>query len=637
MAEYIDVDELNKSGEPWAVSMAGYKNNLKPALAYKSSSARSNNIQRNQIDSDGIAGELENIKKGISPFTSDDSGAVSVTDAIVLCQKAYWNIAIFRSTIDIQTEFANSKIKFKSPNKTVEKFYTAWYDMIGSSNLSDQIMREWFRSGNVFLYSFPAKLTQSQVKQLIRNKRSTAAVEDKEIPLKYILLNPKDIRCMGNSSFIDAKYGKVFSKYELDRYKSKYKTPEEEAFLESLPAEVKEQIKRGGVPILELESSRLSALFCAKQDYEPMACPMYYPVLADINLKLEFKKAEQVIARTVDYAVLLITCGDPNKDPVYNGKIRESIASMFSSESIGRVLIADYTTKLEFAIPDLNKIFGSEKYKSVNEDIANGLMNIFWSEEKFAASMIKIQIFLERLNQAREAYVSRFLKPQMKLIANTLGFQDIPEVEFEQINLRDDLELQKLYVHLLEIGALTPEETIEAMKTGLLPLHEDSVESQKKFKDLRDKELFMPVLNKKTEEGKAGRPTGTKAPQSKKKISPVGASFSLSKIRSTIDKVSSLASKFEEEYKNQTNLRRLSKKHKEICWKNIEAIAVNERIENWESKIKDYLSEFKVSGEVTDETISLAVQHQVDGLTGAILFNSTITPEESECINDTEE
>ena len=69
--------------------------------------------------------------------------------------------------------------------------------------------------------------------------------------------------------------------------------------------------------------------------------------------------------------------------------------------------------------------FGEEKYKVVNSDISNGLMNIFWGEEKFANSMVKIKVFLERLNSAREAYLNEFLIPEMERVAKSLGITDI--------------------------------------------------------------------------------------------------------------------------------------------------------------------------------------------------------------------
>ncbi len=622
----------NDGHEP-SIFMAGYTSNASSAkLPYTTSFASRTSVQKNKIDSSGINGELENIKKGVSPMQAGQEGSISVADVIELCQKAYWNVAIFRSTIDIQTEFANSKLSFRSPNKTVEKFYTAWYDKIGGPMLAEQTFREWFRSGNVFLLRFDGEIEYSEYRKITR--AADKSLIKKVIPLRYILLNPKDIRCCGASSFIDAEYAKVLNDYELNRYKSPNLTPAEQEFLDTLPADVRKAIKNGQRPLIKLDADKLTALFCSKQDYEAMAVPMYYPVLCDINLKLEFKKAEQVIARTVDYAVLLVTAGDEERGDMGNEDIRKALVELFASESVGRVLISDWTTKADFIIPDLNKIFGAEKYKVVNEDIANGLMNIFWGEEKFANSMVKIQVFLERLNQAREAYINQFLKPEMKRIAETLGFNTIPEVEFSTINLKDEVEYMKIYIRLAELGLLSPQELFTALQVQQLPLKEDSVISQKEFKTQKDNGLYEPLLNKKVDEAPAGRPAGTKAPKKQgSKVGPIGtgskASFSVSKIKDTVEQLTVLSLAVEEIYKQKNQIQRLSKKHKDICWHVAESIAINEPMEQWAGHISSYIDNPKIQGDRTDDAMSISVAHSVSPIVGAILLNAVTNEDEN--------
>lgn len=589
----------------------------KPFIRSRAASSR----QKSKIDNSGINGELENINKGVCPFESENSGVVSVSDAIKLCQKAYWNVAIFRSTIDVQSEFSNSRLRFRSPNKRVEKFFTSWYKKIGGWTLGDSFFREWFRSGNVFLYRFDGKIEWNEIRKLSRTDTSNADIV-RTIPLKYVILDPGQIACLGGSSFVDAEYGKMLTSYEVSRLKSAHKTDKEKEFFDNLSEENRKSIMNGTNPMITLDSDKLISVFCSKQDYEAMSVPMYYPVLNDINLKLEFKKAEQVVARTVDYAVLLVTCGSDKKTPKENDQLANHLAELFSSESVGRVLISDATTKMDFTIPDLNKIFGEEKYKVVNSDIANGLMNIFWGDEKFANSMVKIQVFLERLNQAREAYLNMFLRPEMERIAKEIGFNQIPDVFFEQINLKDEVEYMKIYTRLAESGLITPTELFDSFESHKLPLKEDSLENQKEFKKLRDSGLYEPLLGGKANT-EAGRPDGTKAPK-KVKVGPIGASkgFSVSKIRDSIKYMEAISSLVEEAYKEKNKLHRLSKKHKDVCWALSESIFINEPKENWESSVVEYMTNYKPSGDVTDKVLELASEHSVSPVVGSILYNS---------------
>lgn len=624
----------NGSGEEffYSAAMAGYPSEGDFNKTSKGSRAHNGNFQFKT----SLNGELNNISKGVTPFT-DDVNAVSVKDAIELCQKAYWNVAIFRSTIDIQSEFANSKLHFKSANKRAANFFKAWYEKINGWALGQKFFMEWFRSGNVFLFRFDGDLDIKDYRRITRAGKDSYAVlsKSKKIPLKYIILNPSDMRCDGGVSFLNAKYHKVLNNYEKERLKSP-KTKEEIEFFNSLEDETKRNLQSGGDITLTLDQEKLIAVFCGKQDYEGMAIPMYYPVLPDINLKLEFKKAEQVIARTVDYAVLLITAGEQERSPHKNNELISVLQELFSSESVGRVLVSDYTTKGEFIIPDLGKIFGSEKYQVVNEDIAYGLMNIFWGNEKFANSMVKIQVFLERLNQAREAYLNYFLKPEMKRIADILNISDIPEVIFEQINLKDEVEYMKIYTRLAELGVLTPEELFDAINSHELPLSENSVESQKAFRKLKDSGLYEPLLGGKantTSEG--GRPVGTKAPK-RVNVSPIGASveadgelerqiFSVAAIGESLKEYFNLNEKIELEYKKQHNIQRLSKKHKEICQAMTESIILQEDRVNWETSVIDYVKDPLIlkNNDQTDKIYTIAAEHQLNNKLASILYHST--------------
>ena len=567
----------------------------------------------------GLSGEIENINKGVSPFSRDNSGTLSAQQAIVLCQKAYWNVAIFRNTIDIQTEFANSKLSFRGKNKRSIKFFNEWYKKINGWSLSERFFREWFRSGNVFIYKFLYNITNTEV-----NKMSRAEVA-KKIPLRYTILNPADMRAEGSATFVNFNYYKMLNSYELARLKVP-KTEDEKRFMESLPVKIRDEIKRGQLPEIPIDTEYLTAVFCGKQDYEALSVPMYYPVLFDIDLKLEFKKMEKVIARTADYMILLITAGDKDRDANTNSRILAALQDLFEMESVGRVLVSDYSTKAEFVLPDLNKILGPEKYQVVNQDIANGLMNIFWGDEKYANSMIKIKVFLERLSSARQAFLNNFLIPEMEMIASELGFTEIPEPVFDEVDLKEEIEYMKVYTRLAEIGMLTPEELFDAFETHSLPLSENSVEAQNKFKELRDKGLYEPIIGgqKKDALGQpAGRPAGTKAPQTTKKVSPIGASkFSLQKISDNIKLVNDLSEAVESKYRELNKIKRLSSKQKDLCWSVTESIISSKNSNEWQESIATFIENPIVSPD--EQTLNIAAEHNISLFLAGLLKQSEI-------------
>lgn len=576
--------------------------------------------------------QLCNIHQGILPYNTSKSG-ISVGEVILLCQKAYFNVSIFRNTIDTQSEFANSALHFRKGSKKSRTFFEAWYKKINGWKLAQQFFLEWFRSSNFFAYKTYHKLTDKDIQELKEEfgadsiPRSAAG---KKIPLRYIVMNPADISCDPVMSFSDATYSKLLNEYEVGKLKHA-KTPSEIKFLNSLPPEAREQIKAGRSVYFKLDPEDIVAVFAKKQDYEAMAIPMYFPVLFDINTKLEFKKAELAIAKQIDYMVLLVTMGD--KDNGVDAKVAESMRQLLTVDSVSRVIVADYTTKIEFIVPDFQKIMGPEKYEIINKDIAGGLMNIFFEESKFASGLIKTKIFLERLNESRKAFLNDFLIPEMEAIAEELNLRDIPTPVFEEIDVQDEIELQKVYTRLAELGFLTPEEFFEASETGIYPTKESSVESQKEFKKFKDQELYEPLLGgAKDDAAQAGRPAGTKAPQSTKKVAPqksVG-SISLSKIRDTSQIVTKLIDTVEQEYKSRNGLQRLSAKHRAISYEITKQIISNEEMENWNSNYKSYFDGFVPPTDTSDKINTLAATHGLDVMAATLIYNSPYEPNTTE-------
>ena len=255
--------------------------------------------------------------------------------------------------------------------------------------------------------------------------------------------------------------------------------------------------------------------FYKKQDYEPFAIPFGYPVLDDLNWKLELKKIDQAVTRTIENVILLITMGNtPDKGGI-NPHNLQAMQSLFKNESVGRVLVSDYTTKAEFIIPDLNRVLGPEKYQIVDQDIKEALQNVVVGSERYSNTQVKAQIFLERLKETRNAFIHDFLQPQIKLVCKNLGFRKYPIVRFQEVDLKDEVQLQRVTTRLMELGILTPEQGIKTIKTGLYPENENIGEGQEKYVEDRQKGHYTPLVGGQPlpmEEDENGQPIQTQDP-----------------------------------------------------------------------------------------------------------------------------
>ena len=381
-------DALIADFEPEMVGESFYESE---ASSRKGSNSDKRSVSRtNSVASGKVANKYANIDAGLLPFEYADDN-VGAADAISLCQKAYFNIPAFRSTIDLMSQYANTEIYLEGGSKKSRKFIEAWFKRIKIHDLQDQFFREFYRSGNVFMLRLDGTLDFSSVTKMMEIYGSSK--KNAKIPIKYIMVNPSDIVAKGSVTFSEYQYYKVLTPFEISRLKNPTSEHEKELF-NSMPEEVKLTIKNNPAvsssttPIIPLEPEKLHVIFAGKQDYEPMAIPSGFAVLDDLNKKMELKKIDQAIARSIENVVLLVTMGaEPDKGGV-NHKALSAMQNIFKNQSVGRVLVSDYTTKAEFVIPDLKKVMGAEKYQVLDQDIKDGLQNILIGDSKYAQGFV---------------------------------------------------------------------------------------------------------------------------------------------------------------------------------------------------------------------------------------------------------
>lgn len=517
-------------GEPFfkEVSQASY------TRAKESASSTKTKVPRNGTDVN--IGRYSLISQGLLPYEYTKDG-VDIRDAIMLCQKAYANVAIVRNTIDITTEFANTDIYLDGGTERSREFFQKWFEKIKLWKLKDQYFREYYRSGNIFLYRIDGKFNAEDFKLL--KGLSENGIKNNKVPLRYILINPYDVITKISSSFAEGVYEKVLSEYELERLKN----PKDDADLELLNGfdpEIQKKIKskqyfRDGLT-MRLDPKYLLYSFYKKQDYEPFAVPFAYPVLEDINAKIELKRIDQAIARTVENVILLITMGaEPDKGGI-NPANMTAMQNLFMNESVGRVLVSDYTTKADFVIPDLKKVVGKEKYEVLNEDIKEGLMNVMLGNEKYNGQSAKISFFMERLKEARNAFLNDVLQPEIVRISKDLGFRAWPTAKFTEIDMKDETQYMRTISRLMEVGILTPEQGIESINNGKLPNIADLPSAQERFVSEREKGYYNPIVGG-VPMLQGATPTPTADPKQSGAGRPVGATASRKDIQTTIYEV----------------------------------------------------------------------------------------------------
>ena len=593
----------------------------------KRSSSRTNAISQSYTKN-----RFKNIEDGLLPFDySRDS--VNSRDAIELCQKAYFNVPSFRSTIDLLSDFADSDLYLDGGSEKSRNFINAWFKRIKMHDLKSQYFREYYRSGNVFMYRMDGRIKTSDTGKVLE---AYGATKNVPIPIKYLIMNPTDIATKGSISFNDFQYFKVLTPYEISRLKEP-KTEHEIEMYNSLPEDVQVRIQNNTATTSErlyikLASELLHVVFAKKQDYEPLSVPYGFSVLDDINKKLELKKIDQAISRSIENVVLLVTMGaEPDKGGV-NHKALAAMQNIFKNQSVGRVLVSDYTTKADFVIPDLRKVIGPEKYEILNRDIQEGLQNVLIGDNKYADGQLKMKVFIQRLEESRQQFLRDFLQPEIRRICKAAGMRSWPEAKFVKTDTLDNSDMTKLATRMMELGVLTPQQGMEVIHTGEFPKSEDLGKAQEEFKGHREEGHYLPLVNSinlyQEEQGVDESAKPEVAPISPSGGRPIGVSnsnFSKKNIIEATKMVSEFELKAYADFAIKYGLEELDEQRKDLVSQACESIIVSKLKEEWDDTLAsiveniENLSELNVDKNVLD----LGCKHQLDDMSAAILHHST--------------
>lgn len=643
----------NESSEPQLVGDPFYDFDASAAYS-RTGGSSSTNTRRNRVATQPKLNKYANIREGLLPFESSING-YNIRDAIELCQKAYANVAIFRNAVDIMSEFSNAEIILEGGTQKSKDFYYKWMKYVKMWRVKDQYFREYYRSGNIFYYKINGKFKLDDFQKILQTYASNDELNYKNtekiynyptaydaknlIPVQYTLLNPFFVTVKRTSSWKQLVYEKILSEYELERLQNP-KNDHDKMIFDNLDAETQDKIKNGqwaqdGLKI-QLNPTDVIYSFYKKQDYEPFAVPFGFAVLDDINFKLEMKKIDQAICRTIENVILLITLGtEPSKGGI-NHKNISAMQSLLNNESVGRVLVADYTTKAEFVIPDMNKVLGYEKYKVVNEDIKEGLQNILIGSEKFANTNIKAQVFFERLKEARNAFLNDFLQPEMELIFKNLGFKGkCPTAKFEEVSIKDETQFNRVVTRMMELGILPPEEGIKVIETGIYPTDKELESAQEKFVEQRKKGFYNPIVGGVPTIAPAenGNVTPENQPVPKNKVPkergrPVGAIasvYSKEDIAQVFDLTKVLYSNVQSSLRKKYNKKRLSKDQKKLAENISEAIIVGSKNNDWSNIAEQVVSNPNVLDKlgILKEVQDLASEHDLNIYAAALLYHSS--------------
>ena len=209
-----------------------------------------------------------------------------------------------------------------------------------------------------------------------------------------------------------------------------------------------------------------------------------------------------------------------------------------------------------------------------------------------------------------------------------------PTVKFEQTDIKDEVQLQRVATRLMELGIITPEQGVNVLEKGSYPRPDEMEGAQKKYIEQRKQGMYNPIVGgvpmiepqTGAESGpskEVGRPVGTSEIPQENKINAEEL-YSRKNIQDIIYSTENLKSNALKQMRKKLGKKKLKKSEESMVFELIESVVLSESEENWEESLSRCIDN-------PDEIINLGInseiqfisnEHDLDLYSSALLYHS---------------
>jgi len=512
--------------------------------------------------------------------------------------EAYKGFGIIKNVIDLMCNFASEGLKIIHPRPAVQRFYERWARSVNLSGRVKDMLRYYYKYGNVFVYTTMGTVTDISRKQMMSTRgdsndpalderidfveeQKESPLGERQIPWRYTLLNPFQMDLAGSKFFGESRWVFILSEETLTEIKNKTARKVEQVDILdetdiNLPLEFR-SLPRDNDKVVLLDQDKLWVIHYMKDDHEDWADPMVWPVMNDIMYKRDLRAMDRSVINSTINAITIFKLGAIKDGFVAPPEHYKQFAQMLRTPTHSHNIIWNDAISMESNYPPIEKILGIEKYRSVDKDILAGLgiPGILVNDDtggSFSNAFLQVRTLLEKLEDGRTE-VLKWINKQIRMIAEIMGHRDVPQVRFGQMSLRNEEEEKKLIIQLLDRNVISAErvhevfgiETVielERMRREKLlaedeeilikhgpytdPMNDISQEEMQDMEFEQQKEIMdrkVKELNKQKKQNSppGGRPGGSKGiPQQKKRVtkpkgSGLGALQYYTKVKSALE------------------------------------------------------------------------------------------------------
>lgn len=432
---------------------------------------------------------------------------------MAMCAEAYRGFGVIKNVIDLMCNFASEGITIQHKRPAIRKFYARWAEIVDLPGRVKDILREYYKYGNVFIYRTMATIDEQGYKKMRTAKGKLTAdsmdpymkkrieqaedenlkiIGNRQIPWRYTLLNPFQMHLRGSEFFGESQW--LFKMDEARETSS----PNGAASIDkdildetkvNLPPEFKDALaKKEGM--IKLDQTKLFTLHYMKDDHEDWADPLVWPVIGDVLYKNKLRAMDMSVCDSAISAVTIFKLGNLKEGFIAPPEHFRKFAEMLRTPTHAMNMVWNDAISVESSYPPVEKILGVAKYEAVDSDILKGLgipeILMGGKGGNFSNSFVSVRTLLERLEEGRNE-VMKWINKELRLIATVMGHRDIPTVRFGQMSLRDETAEKKLILDLLDRDIISVEAVHEVFGQDF----EIELERMKSEKQIRDEEDIL--------------------------------------------------------------------------------------------------------------------------------------------------
>lgn len=409
-------------------------------------------------------------------------------EIMAACQAMYRRIGMVRNIIDLMADFASEGLDLRHPTKSHQRFYRKWAKKVKLNQRAHDFMRYLLRDANVIIRRKKAKITSPVRRELMKaedvlgplNEEKTAdkpadlerlkkrqkTTKKNEIPWKYTFLSPVIIEKVGGQvgRFFGSEALAMRIPVELARSITDPKTDAEKKLIEGVPDEVKKAVKKGNNLVL-LNPDTMYIEYYKKDDWDDWGTPFLYGVLEDILLKDKMKQADMAALDGVINTIRVWKLGDHTQKILPTTAAVNKLLEILQYNVGGgcKDIVWDSMIDLSIEYPPTDKILGAEKYVAVNQDIVRGLGipdslvgGVDLGTRNAESAYVQLKTLVERLEYIRARCIE-WIEHELQMVADAMGFKEIPGVVFGTMSLRDEAAEKQLMIQLLDRNVISIE------------------------------------------------------------------------------------------------------------------------------------------------------------------------------------